>query len=321
MKLIQYTSILLLSLLLSITVWGQQESMFTQYVYNTQLINPGYVGYKEALSITAHHRSQWVGFEGAPHTSTVSIYSPLKKKAIAVGATISHDIIGPSSESSVQGDIAYRMRLSNRATLSFGAKVSVGLYQVRLTEVDLTSNYYNLLGQNVPFDEAFAYNTSGVVLPNIGFGAYYYKKNYFLGVSSPRMIQNKLEKRTSELYDLLEGTTRPTLYVQGGYLFDIDKDFKLQPTGIIRVTQNAPMSIGAFVNAIFIDKIRVGLFYHYLEAGGAIVQYQINDQMRVGYALDVPTNRLITTSFGSHEIMFNYQFNYRRRRVVYPRYF
>ena len=131
MKMTRYISVLILFLAMGLSAIAQQESMFTQFVYNTQLINPGYVGYKEALSITAHHRSQWVGFKGAPHTSTVSIYSPLKKKSLAVGATVSHDIIGPSSETQIQGDIAYRMRLSNRATISFGAKVSAGHYQVR----------------------------------------------------------------------------------------------------------------------------------------------------------------------------------------------
>lgn len=303
------------------SVVAQQEPMFTQYVYNTQLINPAYVGYKEALSITAHHRSQWVGFKGAPSTSTISLYSPLKKNQLAIGAVISHDKIGPSSESTLQGDLAYRLRLSNRATLSFGAKVSVGLYQVRLADLELSSDYYNLLGRDVPFDESFAYNTSGVILPNIGFGAYYYKKNYFLGVSAPKMIPTKLEKKSSELYSLLEGTTQPTLYLQGGYLFDIDTDFKLQPTGLIKITPYAPISIGAFVNAIFIEKIRVGLFYHLKETGGAIVQYQLNDQIRVGYSVDVAANKMISTNFGSHEVMFNYLFNYRRKRVIYPRYF
>lgn len=322
MKLFRYITLSALCLVFVTEIArAQQEPMFTQYVYNTQLINPAYVGYKEALSITAHHRSQWVGFKGAPSTSTVSLYSPLKKNQLAVGAVLSHDKIGPSSETSLQGDVAYRLRLSNRATLSFGAKVSVGLYQVRLADLELSSDYYNLIGRDVPFDESFAYNTSGVILPNIGFGAYYYKKNYFLGISSPKMIPTKLEKKSSELYSLLEGTSQPTLYLQGGYLFDIDKDFKLQPTGLIKVTPYAPLSIGAFVNAIFIEKIRVGVFYHLQESGGAIVQYQLNDQIRVGYSADVAANKMISTNYGSHEVMFNYLFNYRRKRVIYPRYF
>lgn len=313
--------LVMISLLNANLAFAQQEPMFTQYIYNTQLINPGYVGYKEALSITAHHRSQWVGFQGAPHTSTISIYSPLKKQELAVGAVMSHDRIGPSRETSVQGDFAYRLRLSNRATLSFGAKVSVGLFQVRLADLDISSDYYNLINQPVPTDELFMYNTSGVILPNIGFGMYYYKKEYFLGISSPKMLQNKLEQRGTANYELLQGTSEPSLYLQGGYLFEIDRDFHLQPTGLIKMTLNAPISVGAFVNAIFAKNIRVGAFYHYNETAGAVFQYQLNDQIRVGYSFDVAASRMISTNFGSHEVMFNYLFNYRRKRVIYPRYF
>ena len=295
--------------------------MFTQYIYNTQVINPAYVGYREALSITAHHRSQWIGFKGAPSTQTVSIYSPLKKAELAVGAVLMHDKIGPSRETDLQFDLAYRVRLSNKATLSFGTKVSAGLYQINLAGLEISSDYYHLLNQTVPTDEMFLNNTSSLILPNIGFGAYYYKKLYFLGISSPKMLRHKLEKKDSFNYELLEGRTEPTLYIQGGYIFEIDKDFKIQPTGIIKATPNAPLSIGAFVSAILVDDIKVGVFYHVKETAGALIQYQINDQIRLGYSFDVATNRLISTNFGSHEVMFNYLFNYRRKRIVYPRYF
>ncbi len=307
--------------MMSFNLAAQQESMFTQYIYNTQVINPAYVGYREALSITAHHRSQWIGFKGAPSTQTVSIYSPLKKAELALGAVLIHDKIGPTSETDLQFDFAYRVRLSNRATLSFGTKVSAGLYQLNLSGLDISSNYYHLLNQSVPTDELYMYNTTGLILPNIGFGMYYYKKLYFLGISSPKMLRNRLEKRNSANFELGQGRTEPTLYLQGGYLFEIDKDFKLQPTGLIKVTANAPLSVGLFMSAIFIEDIKVGAFYHFGETAGALVQYQINDQIRLGYSFDIATNRLISTNFGSHEIMFNYLFNYRRKRIVYPRYF
>lgn len=309
------------ALFLASNASAQQESMFTQFVYNTQVINPAYVGYREALSITAHHRSQWVGFKGAPSTQTISIYSPLKKQELAVGAVLQHDKIGPSRETSLQGDFAYRLRLTNKASLSFGAKVSAGLYQVNLAGVEISSDYYNLLNRPIPTDELYLYNTSGLVLPNIGFGAYYYKKLYFLGISAPKMLRHKLNKRNSTVYELLNGRTEPTLYLQGGYLFEIDKDFKFQPTGIIKITPNAPVSVGMFANAYFGKNIRTGVFYHIGETAGAIFQYQINDQIRLGYSFDVAASRLISTNFGSHEVMFNYLFNYRRKRIVYPRYF
>ena len=49
-------------------VYAQQESQFTQFMYNKLLINPAYAGSRGVPSVTAVYRSQWVGFEGAPQS-------------------------------------------------------------------------------------------------------------------------------------------------------------------------------------------------------------------------------------------------------------
>jgi type IX secretion system PorP/SprF family membrane protein len=305
-------------------VWqarAQQEPMFTQYVLNTQIINPGYVGYKEALNVTGVHRSQWVGFKGAPMTQTLSIYTPLKKRELAVGASLIHDKIGPTRQSEFQGDFAYRLRLSNRAMLSFGLKATVGLYQVSLTDLLYTSSQYDLLLQQPIPDEAFAANMRGLVLPNVGFGVFYFKRDYFVGLSSPKMIRNRLQKRSNELWDFTEGSTEPTVYLMGGYIFEINKELKFQPTALIKGTHGAPLSAGLFANLLIQKELKVGAFYHVGENFGALVQYQLNDQFRFGYSTDFAANRLIRTNFGSHEVLLNYTLNYRKKRIIYPRYF
>jgi len=313
-------------LLAGLAMWrvgasAQQESMYTQFIYNTQVLNPAYTGYKEALSITAVHRSQWVGFKGAPNTQNISIYSPLKKRELAIGMSLMHDKIGTTRESNIQGDISYRFRLTNRAMLSFGLKFSAGLYQIALTELDYTSAFYDqLLEQNIT-DDSFAQNTKGLILPNVGFGVYYFRKEFFLGLSSPKMIRNKLERRNSDMFDFIEGSTEPTVYLMGGYLFDINKQLKFQPSGLIKGTMGAPLSVGLFANLLIQKEIKVGGFYHLGENFGGLIQYQLTEQFKCGYSMDFAANRLIRTNFGSHEVMLNYTLNYRKKRVVYPRYF
>ena len=49
---------------------AQQDAMFSHYMFNTQSINPGYVGSREVLSILSVIRSQWINFDGAPNTQT-----------------------------------------------------------------------------------------------------------------------------------------------------------------------------------------------------------------------------------------------------------
>jgi len=58
-------------------VSAQQDPQYTQYMYNTQVVNPGYAGSKEVLSFGALMRSQWVGLDGAPKTGTFTIDGPV----------------------------------------------------------------------------------------------------------------------------------------------------------------------------------------------------------------------------------------------------
>ena len=59
------------------TARAQQDAMFSHYMFNTQSINPGYVGSREVLSVLTVLRSQWINFDGAPKTQTLSLNSPL----------------------------------------------------------------------------------------------------------------------------------------------------------------------------------------------------------------------------------------------------
>lgn len=57
-------------LCLSLISYAQQDSQFTQYMYNTINVNPAYAGSRESMNIFALHRTQWVGLDGAPVTNT-----------------------------------------------------------------------------------------------------------------------------------------------------------------------------------------------------------------------------------------------------------
>ncbi|WP_415776971.1 type IX secretion system membrane protein PorP/SprF, partial [Flavobacterium gelidilacus] len=53
--------LLVLALLLTgIDMFSQQDSQFTQYMYNTVNINPAYAGSRGVMSIFGLYRNQWV---------------------------------------------------------------------------------------------------------------------------------------------------------------------------------------------------------------------------------------------------------------------
>ena len=95
---------------------AQQDAMFSHYMFNTQSINPGYVGSREVLSVLSVIRSQWINFDGAPNTQTLSLNSPLFNDQLGFGFSILNDKIGPIKSTAFSVDLAYHLQV-NRLSL------------------------------------------------------------------------------------------------------------------------------------------------------------------------------------------------------------
>ncbi|MGB0788374.1 MAG: PorP/SprF family type IX secretion system membrane protein, partial [Marinirhabdus sp.] len=79
---------------------AQQDSQYTQYMYNTQTVNPAYVGSRGVFGITGLYRNQWVGLDGAPETLNVSLNTPVgSSERLGLGVSFVEDRIGPAEES------------------------------------------------------------------------------------------------------------------------------------------------------------------------------------------------------------------------------
>ena len=121
--------------IISIVTWGlffgagivnklqaQQDSQYTQYMYNTTSINPAYAGNREVLSINSLYRTQWVGLEGGPKTLSFSINTPIGDSPMGIGLSVVQDQIGPANETFAAVDFSYSIKTSNYTTLCFGLK-------------------------------------------------------------------------------------------------------------------------------------------------------------------------------------------------------
>lgn len=315
MKTIYYTLFVLVSLV-PVELLGQQDAMHAQNIMNHLRINPAYAGYKETPTITAFHRSQWVGFKGAPSTQTLSFDTPLKRSKFAVGGTLEHDKIGPISTLNLMADASARVQITRKGFMSFGLKLSGSLLQANLADVALTS-----ARQGAQPDLLFAQNARSVFMPNVGFGFFYSDPDHFVSLSAPRLLNNTMRKRDSELLLNDLGVLQPILHFSAGKLFTVSRELKIQPAIMSRVVENAPLSLGFTGNATIAETLRIGAYYWFKEVAGAFVQYDIDQRWKIGYALDFATNRMITTNFGSHELMVSWMLKEKRRRIVYPRYF
>ena len=73
---------------------GQQDPMFTQYNFNTQIFNPAYAGTWKSLGFVVLGRNQWAGMDGAPQTYTFSMQSNTKNEKVGLGLNLVSDRIG-----------------------------------------------------------------------------------------------------------------------------------------------------------------------------------------------------------------------------------
>lgn len=303
-------TIFLLILLASNTVSAQQEPMYTQYMFNTQVVNPAYAGTWNSIGFMALARNQWTGWDGAPKTYTFGMQAPLRNEKIALGLNVMSDEIGFEKRFSMFGDYSYQIPLSEKTNLNLGLKAGFTNYSHNLSD-------YTLYPDGVS-DPRFQGEIDTKWMPNFGVGAYVYNPKYYIGLSVPKMIENDFEDNTGNYS--VEAELRH-FYLIGGMVFDMGENVKFKPTGLVKATLGAPVQFDITANFLLREKIWLGAMYRTGNSAGFIAQWIFNHNLRIGYGIDFSLNSLGAHHNGTHEIMISYEIRSLVERVVSPRYF
>lgn len=300
--------VIVLAILTSITIKAQQEAMFTHYMYNTLWLNSAYAGTRDALTATLIHRSQWVGFEGAPIDQTFTIHSPIYKDKLGAGLSILNDKIGPTKSTFVAADFAYQLKLSKKAKLGFGIKGLVNMYNSQVSTLSLEDQQPDL---------AFTENTRKI-MPNVGAGIYYHRERFYAGLSTPKLLENKLDNSVSAI-----AKEQRHFYLIVGGMIPLTKQLKLKPTCFVKATEAAPIEAEGTATFVFNDKINLGAMYRTGDAAGLLIGYQFTDALSAGYSFDWSfANTTGKYNAGSHEIMLRYDLvSFSAAKIRSPRYF
>lgn len=299
----------ILLILCSGIVKGQQDPMFTQYMHNPVAINPAYAGSSGTLNFMAMHRQQWVGLEGAPKTLTLSVNSPFIGYNIGVGLSVIHDEIGPSKQTGIYADYSYHLKITEKVKLAFGIKGGVNIYDV---------NLLNLLGAQND-DKILLFGARKMYLPNVGLGSYLYSDRFFVGLSIPKMLQNSLSDDENNL-NVLSMEERH-FFISAGVVLDIKENIRFKPTSTMRIVNGAPASIDFSGAIILHDKLWIGAMYRLTESIGGIVRFDITNQLSLGYSFDMTQSRLKNYNQGTHEVFLSYDFEFRNKKILSPRFF
>lgn len=278
---------------------AQQDVQYTHYMYNMSLVNPAYTSNDySTINMGVLHRTQWVGIKGNTTSSSAFIRVPLKS-GFEVGATFLNDNIDNIiKENNVYVDVAYGVYLSRNSKLSFGFKSGVNFLRNDFSD-------FNLQSGGASSDPSFANNLKKTFF-NFGAGIYYNTDKLYLGVSIPNFIQTK--HLSADKTNVYYGKELSHLYFTGGYVYSLNGNVKLKPSFLVKAVKGAPLSYDVNANAIFNDKIEVGLGYRFEDAVSAVVNYNISPVLKIGYSYDYNTSALNNFNSGSHEFLLLYDF-------------
>lgn len=287
---------------------GQLYVMSDHYVHNALAINPAYSGSQEALNATFLYRNYWSEFEGSPKTMSMSIHTPLNHERMGLGIFIMNDNIGVSKETSFVGNYAYRM------DLGYG-KLALGLGVGMIIHV----TDWNKLAARDADDEQLADNSSTGLMPDFSAGIYYTTKKYFMGLSVPLFLSHVYNSQTDK-YKTRNDFKEYNYFYNAGYTFDINPAVKFFPSLLVKYHKGNTPQIDINSQIILKNRVWLGAAYRSSNVIVAMLQYQVNNQLRIAYSYDFVIGKYGQYNNNSHEIMLNYVFNY-STEVTGPRQF
>ena len=293
---------------------AQQDPQYTQYMYNTQVVNPGYAGSRDALSFGLLYRTQWVGLDGAPKTVTFSGDTPIGSlDNMGLGLSIVRDEIGPAIESNVVVDYSYTINTSDEAELSFGLKAGLDLLDVDFTKL----NIYDVN------DPRFQNNIDNRLQPQIGAGLYFNTDNYYIGFSVPNFLTTKHFDVSSLENTDVETVARERLhyFFIAGYVFDLNPNLKFKPATLVKAVSGSPLQVDLSANFLINEKFTIGAAYRWSAAITGMVGFQASDSLFIGFGYDYQTTDLEIVSDGSYELMLRFDVFKKPERVLTPRFF
>jgi len=298
--------ILLLTMLFALQMNAQQDPQYTQYMYNMNIINPAYTGSTEGLAVGALYRSQWVGLDGGPETFTFNIHSPIGKQ-VGLGLSVISDQIGPVKETNAYVDFSYTIPVGTVTKLAFGIKGGFTFHDIGLADV-IT------IDPNDPFFE----NNINETTPNIGAGVYFYKPNkYYISASVPNILNGvHLDTNGTKI-----GSETEHFFAAAGFVFDLSENFKLKPHALLKYATDAPLSYDINANVFMYDLVEIGVGYRLQDSFSGMINFQVYDNLRIGYAYDAIRSDLNIVTNSSHEIFINFDLNFSSKVSRSPRYF
>lgn len=274
----------------------QQLPLYSQYMFNRMLLNPAVTGSTDAIDLRLTARQQWVGIDKGPSTQLISGHLSLVNGTMGVGGIIFADRFGPETKIGLQANYAYILPVfKESAKLAFGLSLQVFQYQM---------NYANLTYLDAG-DPELNFNKENAWLPESDFGIYLYSTKYFAGISGNQLLELPVKIGTSYIDRSNTSTLSRHYHLLGGYMFNLNTNFALEPSVLLKTTFKSPFQADINLRGIYKKDYWLGFSYR---TDGAIVSLlgMSYKDFIFGFAFDYATSKISNFQAGTFEVMLGY---------------
>ena len=279
---------LTLLLLLPLLSMAQQESYYSLYRFNMQVINPAYAGAEAENMLSLLNRTQWAALDDSPRTMAMA-FSSRRENNVGLGLSVVADKVFVERQTFAYADFSYKLDLTDQTRIFLGLKAGGNFYR---------SSSLGLEDYNTAVDPA--QKEFSRFNPNVGAGMYLQNEKYWVSFSIPRLFNVKRDDDIS-----IGAKDRVHSYLGAGINFSLGDDLYLKPNVMFRKVAALPLSadLGAFFSVQ--NRIDFGASYRTNASFSFMTYINVIDGIDVGYAYETPSNTVLAgQNIKTHEIFF-----------------
>ncbi|MBL7814514.1 MAG: PorP/SprF family type IX secretion system membrane protein [Saprospiraceae bacterium] len=312
---------ILLSLFLMVVctegVVAQQEGNMTLFMYNPWAINPAAAGYRDVPTLVVHHRSQWLGFKGAPVTQYLQINTPaFKSHRLGFSAGLTNRKAGYFESQTGNLALSYALVKTGRFAVRMGLQGSVRRFTTRFNTAD------DILVLQA--DRSIPPRKSARYFGNLGIGTFITLGESYLGFSVPFYLPTVIGINP---YTPVSAAESAHYYLMGGLSFAVADGLTMKPQVLVKYVENAPWNVETNLSMVFKDKVTVGASYragktNIVGVGESVsmtMLLQLSDRMALGGAYDWILSPIGQFSYGSFEATLRYDLKTKEVKLSNPR--
>lgn len=285
-----------------VAVKAQQDPQYSQNMFNTMAINPGYAGSNDAICATALHREQWVGFKGAPSTSVFNVHAAIKPFKINSGIAIGvmNDNLGFDNNIGLNFAYAYRLNVGD-------GKLGIGV-GVEMLNKSLDAQW-NVIDGSPDLDPSIPKEKESAMVVDFSAGLFYRTEKLYLGISSMHLREAEID------YEKGNPFLSRQYYLTSGYTISLpNPSFEFVPSVFVK-SDGKTTQLDVNTSVLYNKKFWGGISYRLNDAIIGMLGIELGNGLKIGYSYDFTLSDVQKNSSGSHEFMVGYCFSIKKEKI------